>query len=275
MAGRLEGKVAVVNGAGSSGPGWGNGKCTAIQFARDGAKVVVVDVNPAAAKETAGLIRGEGGIALVLEADVTSQADNEAVVAKTLSEFGRLDVLAHIVGISGKLSFLDDVGGRDWDKVMDVNLKSTFLATQAAIKPMIEQKWGRIITVSSIASLRWLARNAPFAYGVSKQAVALLTKLMAVEFAHLNITCNCIAIGMIDSPMVRGLLGEYAEVVSAIRDKGSPTGKQGTGWDTAHLAAFLASQEANYINGIEIPLDGGYTMKAPDIYPSDPVARGQ
>ena len=80
---------------------------------------------------------------------------------------------------------------------------------------------------------------------------------------------------MIDSPMVRGLLGDYADAVSAIRDKGSPTGKQGTGWDTAHLAAFLASQEANYINGIEIPLDGGYTMKAPDIYPSDPIERGQ
>ncbi len=275
MAGRLEGRVAVVNGGGSSGPGWGNGKCTAIQFAREGAKVVVVDINRAAAEETAGLIRGEGGTALVIQADVTSQADNEALVEKTLSEFGRLDILAQIVGISGKLAFLDDVGGKDWDQVMNVNLKATFLAAQTAIKPMIEQNWGRIITVSSIASLRWLAREAPFAYGVSKQAVAMLTKLMAVEFAHHNITCNCIAIGMIDSPMVRGLVGEYADAVSAMRDKGSPTGKQGTGWDTAHLAAFLASQEANYINGLEIPLDGGLTMKAPDIYPADPAERGQ
>jgi NAD(P)-dependent dehydrogenase (short-subunit alcohol dehydrogenase family) len=275
MAGRLEGKVAIVNGGGSSGPGWGNGKCTAIQFAREGAKVVVVDINPAAAEETAALIRGEGGTALVLEADVTSAADNDAVVAKTLSEFRKLDILAQIVGISGKLSFLDDVGGKDWDKVIDVNLKGTFLAAQSAIKPMIEQKWGRIITISSIASLRWLARGAPFAYGVSKQAVAMFTRLLAVEFAHHHITANCIAIGMIDSPMVRGLVGEYAEAVSAMRDKGSPTGKQGTGWDTAHLAAFLASQEANYINGLEIPLDGGLTIKAPDIYPADPAERGQ
>ena len=132
---------------------------------------------------------------------------------------------------------------------------------------MIEQKWGRIITVSSIASLRSLGKNMPMDYGVSKAAVAMLTKLMAVEFADKGITCNCIAIGMIDSPMVRGMLGEYAEAVLAMRDKGSPTGKQGTGWDTANLAAFLASQEANYINGLEMPLDGGLTAKAPDIYP--------
>ena len=134
MAGRLKDRVAIVNGGGSSGPGWGNGKCTAITFAREGAKVVVVDINPAAAEETAGLIRSEGGIAMVIQADVTSQADNEALVAKTLSEFGRLDILAQIVGISGKLSFLDDVGGKDWDQVMNVNLKATFLAAQAAIK---------------------------------------------------------------------------------------------------------------------------------------------
>ncbi|RYD95691.1 MAG: SDR family oxidoreductase, partial [Sphingomonadales bacterium] len=230
MSGRLEGRVAIVNGGGSSGPGWGNGKCTALQFARDGAKVVVVDINRAAAEETATLIREEGGQALVIQADVTAQADIDAMVAKTLSEYGRLDILAQIVGISGKLSFLDDVGGKDWDKVMDVNLKATFLSAQAAVKPMIEQKWGRIITVSSIASLRWLARGAPFAYGVSKAAVAMFTKLLAVEFAHHNITANCIAIGMIDSPMVRGLVGDYADAVCAMRDKGSPTGKQGTGW---------------------------------------------
>ena len=275
MAGRLEGRVAIVNGGGSSGPGWGNGKCTAIQFAREGAKVVVVDINPAAAEETAGLIRDAGGTALVVQADVTSPADIEALVRTTLSQFGRLDILAQIVGISGKLSFLDDVGGKDWDQVMNVNLKATFLAAQAAIKPMIEQNWGRIITVSSIASLRWLAHGAPFAYGVSKQAVAMLTRLMAVEFAHHAITCNCIAIGMIDSPMVRAVLGDYAEAGSAVRAKASPTGKQGTGWDTAHLAAFLASQEASYINGLEIPLDGGFTLKAADIYPSDPAERGQ
>jgi NAD(P)-dependent dehydrogenase (short-subunit alcohol dehydrogenase family) len=275
MAGRLEGRVAIVNGGGSSGPGWGNGKCTAVQFAREGARVVVVDIDAAAAEETAGIIRGEGGTALVVQADVTAQADNEATVARALSEYGRLDILAQIVGISGKLSFLDDAGGKDWDQVIAVNLKGTFLAAQAAVRPMIEQNWGRIITVSSIASLRVLAKRQPMAYGVSKAAVAMFTRLMAVEFAHHNITCNCIAIGMIDSPMVRGLVGDHADAVSAMRDRGSPTGKQGTGWDTAHLAAFLASQEANYINGLEIPLDGGFTLKAPDIYPADPAERGQ
>ena len=273
MTKRLQGRVAIVNGAGSSGPGWGNGKCTAVQFAREGAQVVVVDINRAAAEETAALIAAEGGKALVIEADATSESDMQDMVARTLSEYGRLDILAQIVGISSRLTFFEETEA-DWDRVMAVNVKAAFLSARAALKPMIEQKWGRIITVSSIASLRSLGKNIPMVYGVSKAAVAMLTKLMAVEFADKGITCNCIAIGMIDSPMVRGMVGEYAAAVSALRDKGSPTGKQGTGWDTAHLAAFLASQEANYVNGLELPLDGGFTAKAPDIYPADPAARG-
>jgi NAD(P)-dependent dehydrogenase (short-subunit alcohol dehydrogenase family) len=274
MTKRLVGKVAVVNGGGSSGPGWGNGKCTAVQFAREGASVVVVDINRAAAEETAGLITGEGGKALVVEADVTSESDMQAMVAKTLSEFGKLDILAHIVGINGRYTFFDDTE-EEWDRVMNVNLKGAFLSARAAVKPMIEQKSGRIITVSSIASLRSLGVNQPMTYGISKAAVAKLTKLMAIDFADKGITCNCIAIGMIDSPMVRGMLGDYADEVCAMRDNASPTGKQGTGWDTAYLAAFLASDEANYINGLEIPLDAGITTKAPDIYPDDPADRGQ
>jgi len=273
MTKRLEDRVAIVNGGGSSGPGWGNGKCTALQFAREGAKVVVVDINRAAAEETAALIANEGGKALVVQADVTSESDMKDMVAKTLSEFGKLDILAQIVGISGRYSFFDDTE-EDWDRVMAVNVKSVFLSARAAVKPMIEQNWGRIITVSSIASLRSLGKNVPMSYGVSKAAVAMLTKLMALEFADKGITCNCIAIGMIDSPMLRAMLGDYADAVCAMRDKGSPTGKQGTGWDTAHLAAFLASQEANYVNGLEIPLDAGLTVRAPDIYPDDPAERG-
>lgn len=273
MTKRLEGKVAIVNGGGSSGPGWGNGKCTAVTFAREGAKVAVVDINREAAEETARLITDEGGKALVIQADVTSEAEMIAMVDKTLSEFGKLDILAQIVGISDRFSFFNETE-EEWDRVMAVNVKAVFFSARAAVKPMIEQRWGRIITVSSIASLRSLGRNVPMGYGVSKAAVAMLTKLMGVEFADKGITCNCIAIGMINSPMVRGMLGDHADAVLALRDRGSPTGKQGTGWDTANLAAFLASQEANYINGLEIPLDGGLTAKAPDIYPPDPAERG-
>jgi NAD(P)-dependent dehydrogenase (short-subunit alcohol dehydrogenase family) len=266
MTKRLEGRVAIINGGGSSGPGWGNGKCTAITFAREGAKVVVADINRAAAEETARLIADEGGTALVIEADTTSETQMNALVAQTLSAFGRLDILVQIVGISGLLGFFEDTR-EEWERVMTVNVTAAMLASRAALRPMIEQKWGRIITVSSIASLRSLGVGKPIAYGVSKAAVAMLTKLMAVEFADKGITCNCIAIGMIDSPMVRGMCGDYADEVAAARDAGSPTGKQGTGWDTAHLAAFLASQEANYVNGLEIAMDGGFTVKAPDIYP--------
>jgi len=274
MTGRLEGKVAIVNGGGSSGPGWGNGKCTAITFAREGAKVVVADINRAAAEETAKLITDEGGTALVLESDTTSEADVNRMVATTLSEFGKLDILAQIVGISGRHTFFDDTK-ENWDHVMTVNVTGTMLACRAALRPMAEQRWGRVITVSSIASLRSLGLNVPMSYGVSKATVGMLTKLMGVEFADRGVTCNCIAIGMINSPMVRGMLGDYADAVLAMRDRGSPTGKQGTGWDTANLAAFLASEEANYINALEIPLDAGLTMKAPDIYPREANERGQ
>jgi len=271
---RLEGKVAIVNGGGSSGPGWGNGKCTAVQFAREGAKVVVVDINEEAALETAGIIGEEGGTAIVVQADVTSESQMEALVAQTLSEFGSVDILAQIVGISGRYPFFEDTA-EEWDRVMAVNVKSTFLAARAALRVMVEQKWGRIITVSSIASLRSLGLNQTMSYGVSKAAVAMLTKLMGVEFAAHGITCNCIAIGMIDSPMVRVMLGDYADAICEMRNKGSPTGKQGTGWDTARLAAFLASDDASYINALEIPLDAGLTMKAPNLYPDDPAERGQ
>ena len=127
MTKRLQGRVAIVNGGGSSGPGWGNGKCTAVQFAREGAQVVVVDINRAAAEETAALIAGEGGKALVIQADVTSESDMQDMVARTLSEYGRLDILAQIVGISSRLTFFEETEA-DWDRVMAVNVKAAFLS---------------------------------------------------------------------------------------------------------------------------------------------------
>lgn len=273
MTGRLEGRVAIVNGGGSSGPGWGNGKCTAVQFAREGAKAVVVDINEEAAQETAGVIREEGGKAMVVQADVTSESQMEAMVARTLSEFGSVDILAQTVGISGRHTFFDDTE-EAWGKVMAVNVKSVFLAARsAAADDRAEMGADNNHLVDRQPAL--LGVNQPMSYGVSKAAVAMLTKLMGVEFANRGITCNCIAIGMIDSPMVRGMLGNYADAICELRYKGSPTGKQGTGWDTARLAAFLASDEENYINALEIPLDAGLTMKAPSLYPDDPAERGQ
>jgi len=122
------------------GPGWGNGKCTAITFAREGAKVVVADINRAAAEETATLITDEGGTALVIEADTTSESDMNGLVARTLSEYGKLDILAQIVGISGRHTFFDDTE-EEWDRVMTVNVKAAMLASRAALRPMIEQRW--------------------------------------------------------------------------------------------------------------------------------------
>jgi NAD(P)-dependent dehydrogenase (short-subunit alcohol dehydrogenase family) len=133
---------------------------------------------------------------------------------------------------------------------------------------MLKQGWGRIITVSSIVGMRFTGPGIAYSYGVSKAAVAHMTRLIALEYADRGVRANCIAIGMMDTPMVREGFGpEIAEQICALRDAGSPTGKQGTGWDTAHLAAFLASDEANYVNGVELPLDGGFTAAAPQIYP--------
>jgi NAD(P)-dependent dehydrogenase (short-subunit alcohol dehydrogenase family) len=269
MKKRLEGKIALVNGAGSSGPGWGNGKCTAVQFAREGARLVLVDINRTAAEETAHLVAQEGGQSLVVEADVVCENDMKRVVETCLKQFGRLDILVQIVGIAGTGTFLTETE-EGWDHVFAVNLKGTLFAARAAIVPMLRQKWGRIITVSSIVGMRFTGRGIPYSYGVSKAAVAHMTRLIALEYADQGIRANCIAIGMMDTPMVRRGFGpESADKICAIRDAGSPTGKQGTGWDTAHLAAFLASDEANYVNGVELPIDGGFTAAAPQIYPKE------
>ena len=265
MPRRHEGRIAIVNGGGSAAPGWGNGRCTAVQLAREGAKVVIVDINGAAAQETAALIAQDGGSALVIEADATSEADMNNMVATTLSRFGRVDILAQIVGIGGRKNIFDETE-EEWDRVMAVNVKSVFLSARAALRPMIEQKWGRIITASSIVGLRYVGKGVSMSYGASKAAVAMLTRQMALDFARDGITCNCVVIGMIDSPMTQLAFGEHAAKFGAMRDSASPTGKQGSGWDTAHLVAFLASEEAQYINGAEIPVDGGFSVTVPDVY---------
>jgi NAD(P)-dependent dehydrogenase (short-subunit alcohol dehydrogenase family) len=132
---------------------------------------------------------------------------------------------------------------------------------------MLKQKWGRIITISSIAGIRYLGPNMAYSYGVSKAAVVHMTKLLALEYADQGIRCNCIVIGMMNTPMTNASFGPMADKLNALRDAASPTKAQGTGWDTAHLATFLASEQANYINGVELPIDGGFTVSAPPVYP--------
>lgn len=261
MAGRLEGKVAIVTGAGSLGPGLGNGKATAIVFAREGARVVLVDINLKAAEETKGIIEKEGGQCLALKADVTSPADCQNIVKTCLRTYGRVDILHNNVGILGEGGALD-TSEELWDKVIRVNLKSMFLTCRETIPQMLKQGKGAIINISSIGGIR--ASPKPLlSYAVSKNAIIAFTNEIAIEFAARGIRANCVLPGLIKTPMVEFSYDTSSwgsrdvEEMWRKRDSMSPTGKQGEAWDIANAALFLASDEAKYVNGASLLVDGG------------------
>ena len=263
MAERLKGKVAIVTGAGSLGPGLGNGKATAITFAREGANVVLVDINLNAAEETKSIIDKEGGQCIALKADVTSPADCQKIVADCVQTYGRADILHNNVGILGEGGTLD-TSEELWDKVIRVNLKSMFLTCKAVIPQMLRQGKGVITNISSIGGIR--ASPKPLlSYAVSKRAIIAFTNEIAIEFAARGIRTNCILPGLIKTPMVEFSYdasswgGRDVAEMWRKRDSMSPTGKQGEAWDIANAALFLASDEAKYINGVELVVDGGLT----------------
>jgi NAD(P)-dependent dehydrogenase (short-subunit alcohol dehydrogenase family) len=264
---RLKGKVAVVVGAGSIGPGWGNGKATAVTFAREGAEVFCVDRNPAAAEETVGLIMNEGGKAVTFTADVSQAGEVEAMVAACLTTFGRIDVLDNNVGIA-EMGSVVEVTEASWDRVFAVNLKSAYLAMKHVIPVMVGQGGGSIINISSIASIRHMGISY-VSYGTSKAAMNQMTRTTAVEFAAKHVRVNAILPGLMKTPMVErsaGLAASYAkgdvEAMWRARDAQVPMGHMGDAFDVANAALFLASDESRYITGIELVVDGGITCKA-------------
>jgi NAD(P)-dependent dehydrogenase (short-subunit alcohol dehydrogenase family) len=264
---RLKGKTAMVVGAGSIGPGWGNGKATAVTFAREGAQVFCVDRNAAAAQETVDIITGEGGKAIAFTADASSAAEVEAMVAACLKTYGRIDVLDNNVGIA-EMGSVVDVAEAEWDRVFAVNLKSAFLAMKHVIPVMAGQGGGSIINISSIASIRHLGISY-VSYGASKAAMNQMTRTTAVEFAAKHVRVNTILPGLMKTPMVEhsaGLAASYAkgdvEAMWRARDAQVPMGHMGEAWDVANAALFLASDESRYITGIELVVDGGVTLKA-------------
>ena len=251
---RLEDRVALVIGAGSSGPGWGIGKATAVLYAREGASIFAVDVNEAAAAETVSLIDSD---AEAYQADVTDSAQVEQLVAACIERFGRIDVLQNNVGIVA-LGGPVELAEEDWDRVHAVNVKSFYLTAKHVLPHMLRQGSGAIVNVSSVGSIRWVGISYA-AYASSKAAVNQLTQSIAIEYAPHGIRCNAVLPGLMDTPLVQTQLP--AEV-RAERDARCPTGKMGDAWDVAHASLFLASDEAKYITGHCLVVDGGLTCVA-------------
>jgi len=262
---RLEGKVAIVTGAGSIGPGWGNGKATAVLYARHGALVLLVDRVRVAAEETHGMILGEGGTAAVCQADVAQADQVKAMVALCLEKFGRIDVLHNNVGIT-VVGGAAEIEEADWDRVLAVNLKSAYLTCRQVIPVMRGQGGGAIVNISSLAGIRSV--GVPFAaYAASKAGLVGLTMSIATQYARDHIRCNAILPGFLNTPTVHAALaghyaaGDVARMI-AIRDSQVPTGRMGDAWDAAYAALFLASDESRFITGQALAVDGGQSMVA-------------
>jgi NAD(P)-dependent dehydrogenase (short-subunit alcohol dehydrogenase family) len=257
--GRLSEKVVLVMGAGSCGPGFGNGRASAIQYAREGAKAVVcVDIVALAAEETAAYIEAEGYEALVVQADVTRPEHVAKLVAQTIAAFGRIDVLHNNVGVTAMGGPVEE-SLESWQHVMDTNITSMFLACKYVLPHMVERQRGAIINISSLAGIR--VTPYPYSsYYASKAAVIHFTSHVALQYAKQGIRCNAIAPGLMNTPLIhQQIAGQYASTEEMIRarDAMSPTGKMGDGWDIAHAAVFLASDEAKFVNGVLLPVDGG------------------
>jgi len=263
VSGRLAGKVALIAGAGQTpGETLGNGRATALLFAREGAHVVCIDRIRERAEATAGEIASAGGEAVALQADITDAASCDSMVRAALTRFGRLDILIGNVGIGGG-GAVHAIEEETFDRVMRVNLKGLMLATQAALKPMREQRSGSIVLVSSLASI---AGGFQVAYEVSKAAVNRLATSTAQSQAGRGIRCNAVLPGFIDTPMaVEGIAAARGRPTAEIRQERDArvplNGRMGEAADVANACLFLASDEAKFITGALLPVDGGMGVR--------------
>lgn len=257
--GRMRDRVAIVTGAGSqgSGAGVGTGKAIALVLAGEGARVCLVDRDPARAQDTLERVRALGGEAFVCGADVTSAADAERIVAETVQRFGHVDTLVNNVGMASGPGRFETFDETTWTRVLDVNLRSAVTMCKAVVPRMIARGGGAIVNVSSIAGMR---AYGSFDYGPAKAALNQFTAEVALAYGRKGIRANAVAPGHIVTPLSEGLLPPEAR---ATRRKVGPLGIEGDAWDVAAATLFLASDEARFITGALLPVDGGVTALGP------------
>jgi len=259
----LEGRVVLVFGAGSVGEGWGNGKATSVAYAREGATVIAVDRDREAAEATGSIIADLGGRAEIFDVDATETAAVKAVVDAVMARHGRIDVLHNNVGttiMGGPVELTEE----QWHTVLDVNLTSAFLTCKHVLPRMIERRKGAIVNISSIAAIRYT--GYPYsAYYAAKAGLNQFTQGLALQYASQGIRVNAIMPGLMNTPLIyQQISGQYADAAAMkkARDEACPMGRMGTAWDIAAAAVFLASDEANYITGVCLPVDGGLSCRA-------------
>ena len=264
MTGRLQDRVAIITGAGSVGPGWGNGRATAVRFAAEGAKIFAVDRNLDSTAETVERVKAVGGDIVVHQCDVTDSKSVAAMVAACVARYGRVDVLVNNVGGSahgGPVEMSEEV----WDAQIDFNLKSVFLTLKHVLPVMERQNGGSIVNLASTSGIRFTGAFQ-IGYAATKAGVIQLSRVVAVQYAAKGIRVNTVVPGQLHTPMVEARLarqraGGDVEALLASRIKRIPLGFMGDGRDTANAALYLASDESRFVTGTEIVVDGGMTVR--------------
>jgi NAD(P)-dependent dehydrogenase (short-subunit alcohol dehydrogenase family) len=253
MAGLVAGKVALVTGASS-----GIGRATALAFAREGAKVVVADVTVEGGEETVVQVKKAGGEAIFVKTDVSKAVEVEALVAKAVATYGRLDCAYNNAGIAGKAKTVVDDTEDNWDRILAINLKGVWLCMKYEIAHMLKQGGGAIVNTASGAGLIGVRRGG--AYVASKHGVVGLTKTAALEYAKAGIRVNCVCPGPIDTPMLQGIGGSNQVVIGRMV-AAQPGGRLGKPAEIAEAAVWLCSDAASFVTGLPMPVDGGYTAQ--------------
>lgn len=256
--GRMKGRTAIVTGAGSMGEGFGTGKAIAVLLASEGARVALVDLDRDRAEETRALIAAEGGEAIVVQGSVLETDDCARIVAETVEAFGALDILVNNVGMGAGSGRLETMDPAVWQKGVDLNLTSAFLMTRAAIPDLLASQGKAIVNIASVAGIR---AHGSASYGPAKAAMIQFTRETALMYGAEGLRANVIAPGHIMTPLVEKFSAPTAR--ENRRKVGALSGVEGDAWDIAYATLFLAGDEARFISGVCLPVDGGVTVVGP------------